>query len=97
MLTIFRRFAAVVIVTIAATLTAAGSYNDILTIRSANRGIAALRSMNDGEHYTVLSKNAIIRRAYSDQRVCDTLFVAPFAIAGYTLSPDEKMALVPQA
>ena len=97
MLTIFKRLAAVVIVTIAATLTAEGSYNDILKIRSANRGIPTLRSMNDGEHYTILSKNAIIRRAYSDQKSCDTLFVSPFAIAGYTLSPDEKMALVPQS
>ena len=94
---IFRRFAAVVIVAIAATLTAKGSYNDILKVRSANRGIAALRSMNDGEHYTVLSKNAIIRRSYSDKKCCDTLFTSPVAIADYTLSPDENMVLVPQA
>ena len=97
MLTIFRRFAAVVIVAIAATLTAKGSYNDILKIRSANRGISALRSMNDGVHYTVMTKNAIIRRSYCDKAKCDTLFVSPFAIAGYTLSANEQMALVPQS
>ncbi|MBQ2424694.1 MAG: hypothetical protein II262_07830 [Alistipes sp.] len=97
MLTIFRRFAAVVIVAIAATLTAKGSYNDILKIRSANRGISALRSMNDGVHYTVMTKNSIIRRSYCDKTKCDTLFVSPFAIAGYTLSANEQMALVPQS
>ncbi|MBE6193389.1 MAG: S9 family peptidase [Rikenellaceae bacterium] len=97
MLTIFRRLAAVVIVAIAATLTAQGSYSDILKIRRANRGISALRSMKDGEHYTVLSKNSILCRSYSDKSVCDTLFTAPCAVAGYTLSADEQMVLFPKA
>ncbi len=86
-----------VIVAIAATLTAKGSYTDILKIRQANRGISALRSMNDGEHYTVLSKNAIIRTAYADKSKSDTLFTAPCAVAGYTLSADEQMVLLPKA
>lgn len=97
MLMIFRRLAAVVIVAIAATLTAQGSYSDILKIRRANRGISALRSMKDGEHYTVLSKNAIIRTAYADKSKSDTLFTAPCAVAGYTLSADEHMVLLPKA
>ncbi|MBQ8853638.1 MAG: S9 family peptidase [Alistipes sp.] len=97
MLTIFRRLAAVVIVAIAATLTAQGSYSDILKIRRANRGISALRSMKDGEHYTVLSKNSIIRTAYADKSKSDTLFTAPCAVAGYTLSADEQMVLLPKA
>ena len=97
MLTIFRRLAAVVIVAIAATLTAQGSYTDILKIRRANRGISALRSMKDGEHYTVLSKNAIIRTAYADKSKSDTLFTVPCAVAGYTLSADEQMVLLPKA
>ncbi len=86
-----------VIVAIAATLTAQGSYSDILKIRRANRGISALRSMKDGEHYTVLSKNAIIRTAYADKSKSDTLFTAPFAVADYTLSADEQMVLLPKA
>ncbi len=86
-----------VIVAIAATLTAKGSYTDILKIRQANRGISALRSMNDGEHYTVLSKNSIIRTAYADKSKSDTLFTAPCAVAGYTLSADEQMVLLPKA
>lgn len=89
--------AAVVIVAIAATLTAQGSYSDILKIRRANRGISALRSMKDGEHYTVLSKNSIIRTAYADKSKSDTLFTAPCAVAGYTLSADEQMVLLPKA
>ena len=86
-----------VTVTIAATLTAQGSYSDILKIRRANRGISALRSMKDGEHYTVLSKNSILCRSYSDKNMCDTLFTAPFAVADYTLSADEQMVLLPQS
>lgn len=86
-----------VIVAIAATLTAQGSYSDILKIRRANRGISALRSMKDGEHYTVLSKNAIIRTAYADKSKSDTLITAPCAVAGYTLSADEQMVLLPKA
>lgn len=86
-----------VIVAIAATLTAQGSYSDILKIRRANRGISALRSMKDGEHYTVLSKNSIIRTAYADKSKSDTLFTAPCAVAGYTLSADEQMVLLPKA
>ena len=96
MLMTFRRAAAMIVI-IAATFTVQARYTDILKIRRANSGIAALRSMADGEHYTVMSKNAIIRRSYSDKGLCDTLFISPFAIADYTLSANEQMALVPQS
>ena len=72
-------------------------YVDILKIRQANSGISALRSMADGEHYTTLKGRNLLRSAYSGGGVKDTLFVAPFAAAGYTLSADESMALFPEA
>ena len=72
-------------------------YVDILKIRQANGGISALRSMADGEHYTTLKGRNLLRSAYSGGGVKDTLFVAPFAAAGYTLSADERMVLFPEA
>ena len=72
-------------------------YVDILKIRQANGGISALRSMADGEHYTTLKGRNLLRSAYSGDGVKDTLFVAPFAAAGYTLSADESMVLFPEA
>jgi len=69
------------------------SYNDILKIRRANRGIAALRSMSDGEHYTTLEGSSVVSTSYLDRKERDTLFTAPFVVADYTLSADEKMIL----
>ena len=82
----FKRFAAVVTVIIAAAFTAQARYADILKIRRANSGIAALRSMSDGEHYTTLQGKSIVRTAYADRNDCTTLFTAPFAVAlGHSL------------
>ncbi|MBQ6869458.1 MAG: S9 family peptidase [Alistipes sp.] len=93
----FKRFAAVVTVIIAATFAAQARYTDILKIRRANGGIAALRSMADGEHYTTLEGRDIIRTAYADNSSRDTLYTAPFAVASYTFSADEKMLLLAEA
>ena len=84
-------------VIIAAIFTAQARYTDILKIRRANRGIAALRSMADGEHYTTLEGKSIIRTAYNDRNDRSTLFTAPFAIADYSFSADEKLILVADA
>ena len=92
-----RKLAAVVMVIIAAIFTAQARYTDILKIRRANRGIAALRSMADGEHYTTLEGKSIIRTAYNDRNDRSTLFTAPFAIADYSFSADEKLILVADA
>ena len=67
MLMTFKRFAAVITVIIAVNFTAQARYTDILKIRRANRGIAALRSMADGEHYTTLEGKSIVRTAYADR------------------------------
>ena len=93
----FRRAAAVVIVIIAATFTVQARYADILKIRRANSGIAALRSMTDGEHYTALKGKEIIRTAYADNNNHSTLYTAPFAVADYTFSADESMILLAES
>ena len=89
--------AAVVIVAIAATLSAEAKYTDIVKIARANSGIAALRTMNDGEHYTTLEQNAVVSTAYADKAARKTLFTAPCAVADYTLSNAEDMVLFPEA
>ena len=97
MLMTFRRAAAVVTVIIAATFTVQARYADILKIRRANSGIAALRSMADGEHYTTLKGKEIIRTAYADNNNHSTLYTAPFAVADYTFSADESMILLAES
>ena len=93
----FKRLAAVITVIIAVNFTAQARYTDILNIRRANRGIAALRSMADGEHYTTLEGKSIVRTAYTDRNDRTTLFTAPFGVADYTFSPNQKMVLFANA
>lgn len=97
MLMIFRRLAAVVAVIIAATFTTTARYTDILKIRRANSGIAALRSMADGEHYTTLEGKKIVRTTYADNDNRQILYTAPFAVADYSFSADESMMLLAEA
>ncbi|MBQ9137637.1 MAG: DPP IV N-terminal domain-containing protein [Alistipes sp.] len=93
----FKRLTVMIATIITAAFTTQARYTDILKIRQANSGIGALRSMRDGEHFTTLSGKHLLRSAYSDTKSQDTLFVAPFAVAGYTLSADEQMVLFPEA
>ncbi|MBQ5855350.1 MAG: hypothetical protein IIW50_06085, partial [Alistipes sp.] len=72
MLTIFKKFAAVVIVIIAVNFAANASYSDIVKLRRANRGIASLCSMNDGVHYTTLEGRSVVRRPYDNRNQADT-------------------------
>ena len=97
MLMTFKRLAAVVIVIIAANFSVQARYADILKIRRANSGIASLRSMADGEHYTTLSGKEIVRTAYADNNNRTVLYTAPFAVADYIYSTDEKMLLLANA
>ena len=86
-----------VIVAIAATLTAEAKYTDILKIARANSGIAALRTMKDGEHYTTLEHNSVVCTSYADKAERATLFTAACAVADYTLSNAEDMVLFPES
>ncbi|MFI3295513.1 MAG: DPP IV N-terminal domain-containing protein, partial [Rikenellaceae bacterium] len=76
------------------------SYDDIAQGQFAARGIAGIRSMKDGEHYTTQQGNAVIRHRYSDGAVVDTIFNVEtqplkIQIEGYSMSDDENMMLFP--
>lgn len=77
-------------------------YDAINSGKFSARGVAGLRSMNDGEHYTALSDNrrSIVRYRFSDGGVVDTLFSTlkvdmNGAIGSYEFSPDETLILIP--
>lgn len=67
------------------------SYDDIATGKLAARSVGGLRPMSDGEHYTTLSKRAVLRWRYVDGALVDTVFRAPEGfpgVAGYEFSND---------
>lgn len=74
-------------------------YDDIAAGRLAARSVYGLRAMEDGEHYTTLSRNGdVLRWRYTDGTLVDTLFRAPAelakAVAGYELSADGTKILL---
>ncbi|MDE6045914.1 MAG: DPP IV N-terminal domain-containing protein, partial [Alistipes sp.] len=62
-----------------------------------NERIAGVRSMNDGEHYTVVEQDDIVRYSYAEATPGEKLLppsaVRP-AIADYAFSPDERCILI---
>ena len=68
------------------------TYRELGQISRLNRSVSGLRSMNDGEHYTISRAGAVLRFSYTDQNVCDTLYKGQFA--SYALSPKEDMVVV---
>ena len=82
---------------LAAMVEATASYTDILKIRRANKGIAALRSMNDGQSYTTLEGRDIVATSYADRNDRRVLHTAPFSVAQYLFSPDQSMVLFANA
>ena len=61
------------------------SYSELGQISRLNRSVSGLRSMNDGEHYTISRGGAVLRFSYTDESVCDTLYKGRFS--SYALSP----------
>lgn len=43
------------------TAQAGGEYDEIARLRAMNRRVGGIRSMNDGEHYTVIEENNVVR------------------------------------
>lgn len=72
--------------------TAQQTYRELIETASLNRGVYGLRSMQDGEHYTVREGNAIVRHSYADASQQNTLYTGTFS--SYTLSPDETTLLL---
>lgn len=76
---------------------AQGEYDDIVRLRSMNRYVAGIRPMADGEHYTTLENNEILRYAYAAETPGKRLLPAASAgvrITDYVFSPDERRILI---
>ncbi|MBR2326718.1 MAG: S9 family peptidase [Alistipes sp.] len=83
-----------------ATVVAYGStikYQDIAKCRAANRAIYGVRSMADGEHFTIIKGKQIVRCSYADRADSLVVFEGDFRIGSYTFSADEKQILLSDA
>ena len=89
---IFRILSVATLLTFSVATYAQKTYREISQISRLNRSVSGLRSMNDGEHYTISRAGAVLRFSYADQSVCDTLYKGGFA--SYALSPKEDMIVV---
>ncbi len=75
------------------------TYDDIAAGRFAQRSVSGLRSMQDGEHYTVFRGGDIIRYDYATGNPVDTLcrtstLDLPARPSGYEFSGDEQQILL---
>lgn len=74
------------------------TYEKLLKLKP--KTVAGVRSTGDGEHYTVLAADAVVRYDYRTGRKADTLYSPsqgsglPTAVSRYALSPDEKKILL---
>lgn len=73
------------------------TYADIAAGKFSQKSVRGLRSMSDGEHYTIHKANAIYRCSYSDREKSELL--VDFGLSGewfsdYTFSSDESKILL---
>ena len=83
-----------------ATVVAYGSpvkYEDIAKCRAANGAIYGVRSMADGEHFTIIKGKQIVRCSYADRADSLVVFEGDFRIGSYSFSADEKRLLISDA
>lgn len=71
-------------------VSAQNEYEAVRKARAANKSVYGLRSMADGEHYTVNKGTRIVRCAYADARDTATIVKARFPMRDYAFSPDER-------
>lgn len=77
----------------------AQDYGDVFSLRRQNESVRGIRSMKDGEHYTVLERNSIVKYKYATKGDGDVILPAimdDFAIKNYQFSPDENRVLLSQ-
>lgn len=76
---------------------AQNEYAEILRLLRMNERVAGIRSMADGEHYTVLRGDEILRFRYAEQSDGERLLpeggLRP-AVTDYAFSPDERTILI---
>ena len=81
----------------AAGVQAQNEYAEIARLNSLNERVYGIRSMADGEHYTVREENDIRRYAYATAGEGVSLLPTPapnLVITDYGFSPDERMILI---
>ncbi len=77
--------------------TAQNEYREILRLRQMNESVRGIRSMADGEHYTVLEKGDVRRYQYALKNEGRSLLpesARQIEITDYQLSPDEQRILL---
>ena len=73
------------------------TYSDIALGKFAQKSVGGLRSMSDGEHYTIREADGIYRCSYSNRDKKELLVDFGFlgeSIDDYTFSPDESKILL---
>ena len=83
-----------------ATVVAYGStikYEDIAKCRAANGAIYGVRSMADGEHFTIIKGKRVVRCSYADRADSLVVFEGDFRIGSYLFSADERQILLSDA
>ncbi len=79
------------------TASAQNEYSEIARLRSLNESVYGIRSMADGEHYTILEKGDIRRYSYLRGGEGESLLPAAareLTITDYRFSPDEQRILI---
>ena len=83
-----------------ATVVAYGStikYEDIAKCRAANGAIYGVRSMADGDHFTIIKGKRVVRCSYADRADSLVVFEGDFRIGSYLFSADERQILLSDA
>ena len=81
------------VVTYASTI----KYEDIAKCRAANGAIYGVRSMADGEHFTIIKGKQIVRCSYANRTDSLVVFEGDFRIGSYAFSGDESRLLLSDA
>ena len=80
-----------------ATFASTIKYADIAKLRSSNGAIYGVRSMNDGEHFTIIKGKQIVRCSYANRADSLVMYEGDFAIGSYAFSADEGKLLISDA
>ena len=95
-----KRFILSAVAILFATVATYGStvkYTDIAKCRAANGAIYGVRSMADGEHFTIIKGKQIVRCSYADRKDSLVVFAGDFRIGSYAFSGDETKLLISDA
>lgn len=79
------------------TVRAQNEYAEIVRLKAMNERVAGIRPMPDGEHYTVLEENNIVRYAYASDAPGENIMPQPAAnlvVTDYVFSPNGRRLLV---